>query len=101
MILMPVHASSRQDQLSVAKALGHYFLHHRYSQFDPDGSGGRVAPARAEHEALLFGLAFLMPQAAFSRAVDTFEGKMDLVAASFGVPFEAAALRGRRLNTQG
>jgi predicted transcriptional regulator len=98
MILLPVLGNSRQDQLSVAKALGHYFLHHRYLQIEADGKPCRAAPARAEHEALLFALAFLMPEAAFTRALETFEGKVELVAASFGVPLEAAELRGRRLN---
>jgi predicted transcriptional regulator len=96
-IVLPVRASSRQDQLAVAKLLGHYFLHYRFFQIETEGKASRPTPARAQREALLFALAFLMPAEAFSRAYELAHGKMDVVAASFGVPFEAAELRHRRL----
>lgn len=100
LITVSARASSRQDQLSVAKALGHYFLHHRFFQIEPDPKPTRAAPARAEREALLFALAFLMPTEAFQRALTLASGKIELVAASFGVPFEAANHRYRRLRTR-
>ena len=33
-IIVSASSGSRRDQISIAKALGHYFLHHRYFQFE-------------------------------------------------------------------
>jgi IrrE N-terminal-like domain len=97
-IIVPATSSSRRDQLTVAKALGNYFLHHRFFQLVAP-SRARASKAAAEQEALAFALAFLMPTEDFKRTVAATKGRNDLVAAAFGVPVEAADRRKRSISS--
>jgi predicted transcriptional regulator len=99
-IVVSAASSSRQDQLSVAKALGHYFLHYRFFQIQKEKTSLKSSRALVDHEALIFALAFLMPKSEFKRVRDVTNGQMDLIAASFGVPLEAANLREHLLKDQ-
>ncbi len=98
-IILSAASSSRRDQMSVAQALGHYFLHHRYFEVE-NQPRQRVSKSLVDREALTFALSFLMPSHEFDRALKIYGDDIEAVAASFGVPTEAVELRRELLQSR-
>jgi predicted transcriptional regulator len=100
-IFLPSYTSAERDRFTIAHELGHYILHYLYPLRQGNDPGPiqaqRYGTGRVEWEANWFAAAFLMPEDAFRKSYEEYDGDLFDIAEEFQVSIRAAQIRAKAL----